>query len=587
MLRRTCLVACVAMLAAVVWLCAPALSRGPYVPHAEDFSMALPELGARAATASVHTPVYRAPRRFDLVGLHWRSGHGTVSMRFRETGGRWTKWVATGGSADHAPDGERAPLGTDPVWVGGADEMQMIVRGSIRGVRAHFENTTGTSTAAQRAKTAIRRAVHSAFVAAFATPVARAQDSSRPDIIPRSQWGGDQCPPRHTPNYGTIKAAFVHHTVNANDYAPQDSAAIVLAICRFHRNTNGWDDIGYNFLVDRYGQIFEGRAGGVDKAVQGAHTQGYNAQSFAISNMGTFTDVPETDVAIRAQARLIAWKMALAKQPVTGKVTLISAGGGSNRFPAGTRVTLDRISGHRDANNTGCPGDALYAQLPEIRRLAAGDIKREPASVTTGLSAAVGGNRLPYPNPAELSGRFLLPDGRPAMSAALDIEFRVSGGAFRSVAEALTNSDGTWFSSVPATRSGFYRARYPGDADFPSGFVSPPVAVTVVPRLTVAASALNVVAGSRVVLKGSIGPAKPRLLVQIERLDNGRYHLLGDQPVKTASGRYRAVVNIGTARRYRLRVVFRSDRLNPTVRSAAVLVRGVRPVRSGGTAAQT
>ena len=84
----------------------------------------------------------------------------------------------------------------------------------------------------------------------------------------------------------------MHHTVNANTYAPQDSAAIVLSICRYHRNENGWRDIGYNFLVDRFGQIFEGRAGGIDQPVIGAQAQGYNGVSTGVANLGTFTGGP-------------------------------------------------------------------------------------------------------------------------------------------------------------------------------------------------------------------------------------------------------------------------------------------------------
>ena len=71
----------------------------------------------------------------------------------------------------------------------------------------------------------------------------------------------------------------MHHTVNANDYGPEDSAAIVLGIARYHRDHNGWNDIGYNFLVDQYGQIFEGRAGGIDLAIVGAQAQGFNSVS--------------------------------------------------------------------------------------------------------------------------------------------------------------------------------------------------------------------------------------------------------------------------------------------------------------------
>ena len=113
-----------------------------------------------------------------------------------------------------------------------------------------------------------------------------------PQIIPRAAWGADQCPPRAAPAYGEVQLGFVHHTVNANTYRRADSAAMVLSICRYHRNENGWRDIGYNFLVDRYGQIFEGRAGGIDQPVIGAQAQGYNGVSTGVANLGTFSQSP-------------------------------------------------------------------------------------------------------------------------------------------------------------------------------------------------------------------------------------------------------------------------------------------------------
>ena len=116
-----------------------------------------------------------------------------------------------------------------------------------------------------------------------------------------------------------MQLGFVHHTVNANDYAPQDSAAIVLSICRYHRNENGWRDIGYNFLVDRYGQIFEGREGGIDQPVIGAQAQGYNGVSTGVANLGTFSQAPQTAAGVQATAELLAWKLSLHGVPVAGR----------------------------------------------------------------------------------------------------------------------------------------------------------------------------------------------------------------------------------------------------------------------------
>jgi hypothetical protein len=219
--------------------------------------------------------VLRAPRRFDLLGLR---GAGHVDVRVRARGGAWSDWVPLAVHGDHAPDtgtGERA---SDPVWTGGSDELQLrAARAPRRSLRVHLVAVP----AAARRRSARRSA------RARAAQAGGVQPGSPPPIVPRSAWGADALPPRSSPSYGTVQAAFVHHTVTANEYGPQDSAAIVLGIHTFHRDTNGWNDIGYNFLVDRYGQVFEGRAGGVDQPVVGAQAEGYNAQSTGVAGSGT------------------------------------------------------------------------------------------------------------------------------------------------------------------------------------------------------------------------------------------------------------------------------------------------------------
>jgi hypothetical protein len=183
-----------------------------------------------------------------------------------------------------------------------------------------------------------------------------------------------------TPLVGEVNVAFVHHTDTATSYSRADVPSMILAICRYHRNSNGWNDIGYNFLVDRFGRVWEGRAGGIDKAIVGAHTQGFNSWSTGIANLGTFISSRQTGAAMRAMAELIRWKLPLHGTPLrpAGHTTLVSDGGETNRWPEGRAVGFKRISGHRDADATDCPGDALYAQLPGLREMA-GTIEPAPA----------------------------------------------------------------------------------------------------------------------------------------------------------------------------------------------------------------
>jgi len=246
--------------------------RSAFAAGTSLFELALPDEGAHAAGGWRTTHVLAAPRRFDLMGLRWKRGsHLEAQVRARRRGGSWGPWLPLHGAGDHAPDGARAPAGTEPAYTGTADLFQLRLRGSATGLKARFVRAQPT------ARTA--RHVTGRLLRRKAKPRARKSQSSQPVIITRTEWGGDSVPPRAAPEYGEVQAAFVHHTVSSNDYGPDESAGIVLGIARYHRDSNGWNDIGYNFLVDQYGQVFEGRAGGIDQAVIGAQAQGYNSSS--------------------------------------------------------------------------------------------------------------------------------------------------------------------------------------------------------------------------------------------------------------------------------------------------------------------
>ena len=448
-----------------------------------------------------------------------------------------------------------------------------------RGLRARFVNATGTATAAQRFTTHLRRAAHAAFAAVAGTQ-AHAQtplpgSRAAPAIVPREAWGADQCTPREAPAYGEVQVGFVHHTVNANAYAPQDSAAIVLSICRYHRDENGWRDIGYNFLVDRYGQIFEGRAGGVDQAVIGAQAQGYNGVSTGVANIGTFSGEPQTEAGVAATAELLAWKMSLHGAPVGGPVTVTSAGGPSNRYAAGRAVSFERIAGHRDADETACPGAALFAQLPQIRERAAALAPQYAFAPPAGaVSLAAADRTLEFPQAAQLSGRATGTGGAPLAGAPIAVQM-VSGGRFVTLARTATNPDGSWSVALPTQYSRSLRAV----ATLPAGTLvgSPAVAVKVAPRLRIRAPR-RVTARRRFTVTGSMRPRRARLVLEIARTgSDGQMHTVARVPVKVRRGRWSAPVALRRAALHRLRIAFAGDSRNGRARSGDIHLRAVRP----------
>jgi len=198
-------------------------------------------------------------------------------------------------------------------------------------------------------------------------PIGQAGGGLKPAIVLRAGWGADEKLRESTFAYtGPVKAVFVHHTDTGNNYTCAQAPAVIRSIYRYHVVSRHWRDIGYNFLVDKCGTIYEGRAGGVDRSVLGAHTLGFNTDSTGVAAIGTYSTTAVPAAVVTAIARLAAWKLSLTRTSPESKVTLLSGDSGS-RFKKGTAVTLWAISGHRDVVSTECPGDRMYAELPTIR----------------------------------------------------------------------------------------------------------------------------------------------------------------------------------------------------------------------------
>lgn len=388
-------------------------------------------------------------KQFSLLGVSWtgvtKPLDGTAQVRTRSTEtGEWSAWRDLETHIDPPEDAQErsdARGASEPLWVGPSDGVQAQVvhedgttsAGLPKGLEVNLVDP-GIATAAEQ-RNAAADADPAAFVAdgtgtptptvsdatsatptdtATATATASATDSTsptptptptatattptappstvpEPTIVSRAGWGADESLSPDPSEYNAdVKAVFVHHTAGSNDYACADSASVVRGIYAYHTQTEKWNDIGYNFLVDKCGTIFEGRKGGVDLPVLGAHTYGWNRESTGIAVLGDYNAAGASAAALTSVARIAAWK--LGQYGVAPDSTVQLKAGATQKnlagtsFTAGSLYTFNRISGHRDGYATECPGTSLYGQLPTIRAWASGPVQGLKLTTLTGTT---------------------------------------------------------------------------------------------------------------------------------------------------------------------------------------------------------
>lgn len=327
------------------------------------------------------------PTPFSMVALTGSDLTGTtVRVRAKQADGSWGAWYDSESLSDLSEDSGTGVRGTDPVYVGNTTAVQIAVTRPHNAAVTTAPPDTGLDAGRDlgyipaNAEQPLSQNMSAILITPpkapvdrqWTPPTATLGPGQPPDIISRADWGAGSGMRCGGPYYGSgVKAAVVHHTATGNNYAPEDSAAILRSIYAYHTMTLGWCDIAYNALVDKYGQVFEGRAGGITKDVMGSHTGGFNQDVWGVSMIGDFVDDTPPDVMIKTVGRLIGWRLSLDKVNPLGSVNLTSAGGQYTVIPGGREVELPEIFAHRDVGNTECPGDAGYAVLDQIRKLAA------------------------------------------------------------------------------------------------------------------------------------------------------------------------------------------------------------------------
>lgn len=319
----------------------------------------------------VVTPAVEAAE-VQTVGITWPEGADAAALdprlRFRE-GDAWSAWVDLGVS-DAEPDAGTADAehalrgGTDSYWIGEADAVQLSFAATAEGgpddlqlaLIASDEQAAVVEGAASSSDVVVRTAAWTGTTAAV-LPAA-----TQPGIVTRAQWGarGPSCTPDVA---GRLEGAVVHHTAGSNAYTTQAQAMQQIRNDQaYHINTRGWCDIGYNFVVDKWGNIYEGRANSLTQAVIGVHASGANTGTVGVSMLGNYDTVPTTPAMIDAVGRIIGWRL--------GVYGINPHGTGT--YPSG--LVLPRIIGHRDVTSTACPGRYGYAQMGNIRNIAAANL---------------------------------------------------------------------------------------------------------------------------------------------------------------------------------------------------------------------
>lgn len=344
-------------------------------------------LEAQAAAGVVVADQLVAPKRvesevveavgYQTIGVTWpenaRVSDLDAEVRTRSDG-KWSEWVdlESGGGAPDTGTADAAHAvrgGTEPMSLGDADAVQLAFSATAEGGPEGLSLALiGSAEKPVSGGVASSSASGEATIQTVAYSTGLVQAAAAPTVISRAAWGAPA--QRCTPSVAsTLVGAVVHHTAGPNTYANQAEAMQQIRNdAVYHISKLGWCDIGYNFIVDKFGYIYEGRARSLTQAVVGAHAGGFNTGTVGVSMLGTYGATPPAATQ-RSVAQIIGWRLGSYGVDPKTSMTYRAGGGtpGSGQKYFNRNVALPRVFGHRDVWFTACPGNGGYSALPYIR----------------------------------------------------------------------------------------------------------------------------------------------------------------------------------------------------------------------------
>lgn len=430
LLRLAGLLAGGSLLAALTWVVAPAVAATPRAPVHTIGRTVATSIGPDRRHEDVGLPIAASH-----VEIHWHGNpHAVVTVAFATSRGDFGEpevvstddvgagdAIDTGSASDPAnPAGVATPAGPAETWgqvmlADGARYVRVTSDRPIARLTVEAMDSRGSATTAL------------ADAAAALAPVADAS-VGEPAVISRAAWGADESLrfdsggyEREARNYFPLQKLVVHHTDGSN--SDPDPAATVRSIYYFHAMIRDWGDIGYNFLIDAQGRVYEGRYSRTYAAgeavtgenlagdpVRATHARDYNAGTVGIALLGTFVSVQPTAAARNALVAMLAWESQRHGLDPLATSTYVNP-------ETGLSKVLPTIIGHRDVNPTDCPGDAFYATFPTLRQQVAAKIA---AAETAGADTSP---------PTAVLSPMLTPTGGSSMTFGLAFDEAVTGVA--------------------------------------------------------------------------------------------------------------------------------------------------------------